>query len=100
MTASHPSTNELNTQRRFALMLYRSLQRLHIAIKDCAKIGFEESSPTRNAHHYDVWMALNNAQADAALKIKAYEDHSNAILAEKIRNDPDDEPSAGGGPPA
>lgn len=65
---------EALVQRRFALMLYRSLQRLHIAIKECARIGFEESSPTRNAHHASVWLALSEAQADAALKLKAYED--------------------------
>jgi hypothetical protein len=68
--------------------LYRSLQRLHLAIKACAGIGFEESSPTRNAGHYAVWMDLNEAQKDAEVKLKGYE---NFVLREKIRSDPDDE---------
>ena len=47
---------------RLATMLYRSLERLHIAIKECGRIGFEESSPTRNEHHASIWLALNDAQ--------------------------------------
>lgn len=53
-------------------MLWRSLDRLHRAVKDCARIGFQESSPTTNASHAAVWNYLNEAQKDAALKLDAY----------------------------
>lgn len=53
-------------------MIYRSLQRLSLAIAECAGIGFEESSPTTNDHHASIWNDLNDAQKDAALKLKHY----------------------------
>jgi hypothetical protein len=87
-----------NEELRWSIMLARSLRRLHEAIKECARIGFEESSPTRNAHHASVWLNLNEAQKDAALKLDAYSKVRNAVLAEKIRSDPDDEPTAGNVP--
>jgi hypothetical protein len=49
--------------------LYRSLQRLHLAVKECASIGFQESSPTTNEHHASIWNNLNDAQKDAELKL-------------------------------
>jgi hypothetical protein len=54
------------------VQLYRSLERLHLAIKACAGIGFDESSPTTNAHHASIWNDLNEAQADAELKLKHF----------------------------
>jgi hypothetical protein len=53
-------------------MLYRCLARLHLAVKGCAAIGFQESSPTTNAHHASIWNDLNEAQKDAELKLKHY----------------------------
>jgi hypothetical protein len=52
--------------------LYRSLERLHLAVKACARIGFEESSPTTNAHHASIWNDLNEAQKDAELKLQHF----------------------------
>ena len=60
-------------ETRLSTMLYRSLERLSIAIESCAKIGFQESSPTTNAHHASIWNDLNDAQKDAKLKLKHYE---------------------------
>ena len=53
-------------------MLYRSLERLSLAIEGCAKIGFEESNPIKDAHHADIWNGLNEAQKDAKLKLAHY----------------------------
>jgi hypothetical protein len=53
-------------------MLYRCLARLHLAVKGCAAIGFQESSPTTNEHHASIWNDLNEAQKDAELKLKHY----------------------------
>jgi len=61
-----------STDRRMAVALWRSLDRLHVAVKDCARIGFQESSPTTNATHTEIWNTLNAAQADAALKLKTF----------------------------
>lgn len=65
------SSNE-RLSRRWAVTLWRSLDRLHRAIKDCGRIGFQESSPITNAHHADIWNALNEAQKDAALKLDVF----------------------------
>lgn len=59
-------------ETRWSVMLWRSLDRLHRAVKGCARIGFQESSPTTNASHAEVWNYLNEAQSDAALKLDAY----------------------------
>jgi hypothetical protein len=61
--------------------LFRSLERLHLAIKACASIGFQESSPTTNEHHASIWNYLNDAQKDTALKLKHYKEI--AFSAEK-----------------
>lgn len=61
-----------SVDRRMTVALWRSLDRLHLAVKDCARIGFQESSPTTNATHAEIWNTLNAAQADAALKLKAF----------------------------
>jgi hypothetical protein len=53
--------------------LYRSLKRLHLAVKSCARIGFQESAPTTNEHHASIWNDLNEAQQDAELKLKHFE---------------------------
>ena len=57
---------------RWETILWRSLNRLHYAVIDCAHIGFQESSPTTNADHAEVWNNLNAAQKDAALKLETY----------------------------
>jgi hypothetical protein len=88
-------TEDERFETRWSIMLARSLTRLHEAIKECGRIGFQESSPTKNAHHASIWLNLNEAQKDAALKIKAYSDAQNAILRRKIAGDPDDDPTAG-----
>src|SRR5258708_3736724 len=36
------------------------------------RIGFQDSSPTTNAHHASIWDDLNEAQKDAELKLKHY----------------------------
>jgi hypothetical protein len=59
--------------KRLATMLYRSLDRLSLAIESCAKIGFEESKPTTNAAHGAIWDDLNAAQKDAKLKLLHYQ---------------------------
>lgn len=59
-----PEPSERTDYKRLSVMLYRSLERLSIAIAECGRIGFEESK------HFDIWMDLNNAQADAKLKLK------------------------------
>lgn len=69
-TPQPPSNERLS--RRWSVTLWRSLSRLHLAVKECARIGFEESSPTTNAHHADVWNALNDAQKDAAVKLECF----------------------------
>lgn len=66
---SNPTSN---LETRWSTILWRSLDRLHHAIKEYASIGFEESSPTTNARHASIWLNLNEAQKDAALKLKAY----------------------------
>lgn len=60
--------------RRMTTVLYRSLERLSIVIESCSKIGFEESKPTTNPVHGEIWMALNDAQKDAKLKLKHFHD--------------------------
>jgi hypothetical protein len=57
---------------RLCNKLYRSLKRLSLAIEGCSSIGFEESSPTTNAHHASIWNDLNEAQRDAKLKLKHF----------------------------
>jgi len=59
---------------RLSTKLYRSLERLSIAIESCAGIGFTESTPTTNETHASIWQDLNEAQKDAKLKLKAYKD--------------------------
>lgn len=86
---------EVHFETRWSIMLARSLERLHLAIKECGRIGFQESTPTKNEHHASIWLNLNEAQKDAALKLKAFSDAQNAILRTKIASDPDDDPSAG-----
>jgi len=76
-------TSNEQLSRRWAVTLWRSLDRLYRAVKDCARIGFQESSPTTNAHHADIWNALNEAQKDAALKLDVFS-----------RGLPDETPSA------
>jgi hypothetical protein len=58
--------------RIMCAQLYRSLNRLHLAVKACAAIAFEESSPINSEHHASIWNNLNEAQADAALKLKHF----------------------------
>ena len=58
--------------RILTVSLYRSLERLSIAIEGCGKIGFEESKPTTNEQHGQIWLELNDAQRDAKLKLKHY----------------------------
>jgi hypothetical protein len=72
--ASQPSTREVTQTNysRLSAMLYRSLERLSLAIEACGKIGFEESKPITNAAHGEIWLDLNNAQKDAKLKLKHY----------------------------
>jgi len=67
---------------RLATMLYRSLERLSLAIEGCAGIGFQESSPTQNAHHASIWRDLNDAQKDAKLKLKHYQSAAPAARPE------------------
>lgn len=59
---------------RMSVVLYRSLERLSTAIESCARIGFQESSPTKNEHHAAIWKDLNEAQKDAKLKLKMLND--------------------------
>lgn len=59
-------------EARLSAMLYRSLERISLSIEGCAKIGFQESKPTTNERHAQVWNDLNDAQADAKLKLKHY----------------------------
>ncbi len=66
---------------RLAVMLYRSLERLSLAIEACGRIGFEESKPTTNAAHGAIWIDLNDAQKDAKLKLKHYEQFVRALLS-------------------
>ena len=61
-----PTTKILSSQ------LWRCLERLHLAVNACARIGFEESSPTTNDHHASIWNDLNEAQKDAELKLKHF----------------------------
>jgi hypothetical protein len=63
---------EMNAEERMSISLYRSLERLHLAVVACAAIGFEESSPTKNEHHASIWIDLNEAQKDAVLKLKHF----------------------------
>ena len=65
---------DMTSEMRLSTMLYRSLERLSIAIDSCARIGFEESKPTTNATHGQVWQDLNDAQKDAKFKLKHYRD--------------------------
>ena len=67
---AHSST--VHTDKILVAQLYRSLERLHLSVKACAGIGFEESSPTTNAHHASIWNDLNEAQKDAELKLKHF----------------------------
>lgn len=71
--AKLPAPEGMGRDARMAINLKRSLQRLHLAVKDCARIGFQESSPTTNAHHASIWNDLNEAQKDAEVKLKGYE---------------------------
>lgn len=57
---------------RLSTMLYRSLERLSLAIEACGRIGFDESKPTTNQAHAEIWIDLNDAQMDAKLKLKHY----------------------------
>lgn len=59
-------------EARLSAMLYRSLERISLSIEGCAKIGFQENKPTTNERHAQVWNDLNDAQADAKLKLKHY----------------------------
>lgn len=65
--------SEPRFESRLSVSLYRSLERLSIAIEACGRIGFEESTPTKNENHAQVWIFLNEAQADAKLKLKHYQ---------------------------
>ena len=58
--------------KRLTTILYRSLERLSLAIENCAKIGFEESKPVTNEQHAVIWQYLNEAQKDAKLKLKHF----------------------------
>jgi hypothetical protein len=57
---------------RLALMLYRSLERLSLAIERLGKIGFAVHAEGKPWEHEQLWMDLNDAQKDAKLKIKHY----------------------------
>lgn len=59
-------------EQRWSVILARSLERLHLAVTECASIGFEESTPTKNEHHAAIWLNLNAAQRDARLKLRAF----------------------------
>lgn len=67
-SASDPQPTEPD-YKRWSIVLWRSLGRLSSAIEACARIGFEESSPTMNEHHASIWDDLNAAQKDAKLKL-------------------------------
>jgi hypothetical protein len=74
---------------RLTAMLYRSLERLSLAIEACARIGFEESKPTTNEAHGMIWLGLNDAQRDAELKLKHYvhfvKNPDEALELERVR---------------
>ena len=74
LTAILPDVERLveAPSRILTVSLYRSLERLSIAIEGCGKIGFEESKPTTNEQHGQIWLELNDAQKDAKLKLKHY----------------------------
>ena len=76
--------------QRLSTSLYRSLERLSLSIEACSKIGFEESKPTTNATHGEIWMALNEAQKDAKLKLKHYQQ---LVSEAAIRATPASEPA-------
>ena len=65
--ASEQPTAAPISQNRLSAMLYRSLERLSLAIEQC-----EESKPTTKEHHASIWSYLNEAQKDAKLKLKHY----------------------------
>ena len=65
--ASEQPTAAPISQNRLSAMLYRSLERLSLAIEQCA-----ESKPTTKEHHASIWSYLNEAQKDAKLKLKHY----------------------------
>lgn len=77
MARAEQSTETLPSKMLTA-QLYRSLERLHLAVIGCGEIGFEESSPVDNAHHASVWNDLNEAQKDAALKLKHFKEVAEA----------------------
>jgi hypothetical protein len=61
------------TCQHMVTVLWRSLNRLHLAVKECARISFQASSPTTSQGHFVIWRDLNDAQKDAALKLKEFE---------------------------
>ena len=65
-------TPDEQTCQHMVTVLWRSLNRLHHAVKECARIGFQESSPTGDARHFAIWTDLNDAQKDAELKLKHF----------------------------
>lgn len=73
MISAAPAASVSADDYRLAVrILYRTLERLSLAIEGCAKIGFEESSPTKNPQHFEVWNCLNDAQKAAKEKISDY----------------------------
>jgi len=71
--------------KHLTTVLYRSLERLSLAIEQCAKIGFEESKPTTNEMHGEIWIGLNEAQADAKLKLKLFQNIVASIVEADAR---------------
>lgn len=62
--------------------LYRALERLHLAVK-CLAEAHAFDAPVKSDHESSLWLALNEAQENAAQKLKHFsvsEEANDAIV--------------------
>lgn len=67
-TTQHPPGGAIREAQ-----LYRALERLHYAVKNLAEAhAFDLTGPVKSDHESPLWLDLNDAQANAAQKIKHF----------------------------
>lgn len=67
-TTQHPPVGAIRDAQ-----LYRALERLHYAVKNLAEAhAFDLTGSVKSDHESSLWLDLNDAQANAAQKIKHF----------------------------
>lgn len=75
--SGEPSSDETAADRQGGAIreaqLYRALERLHYAVRTLAEAhAFDLTGPVKSDHESSLWLDLNEAQANAAQKIKYF----------------------------